>query len=399
VLAALLASAWLLLMRGRERLATANLRLLELNAEVQAGTRAKSEFLANMSHELRTPLNAILGFSDLLQEQLASTISDRQKRYLRNIRDAGDHLLGLINDVLDLAKVEAGRLEIRPETITVAMLLDPVVSAARAAAQDRRVLFESGATLDRSVHVDPGRIRQVLYNLLSNAVKFTPAGGRVELRVSDIGSDLDIVVTDTGIGIPADKQDRVFGSFERLHEGRSEASGTGLGLALTKRIVELHGGTIDFTSRDGAGSTFHVILPDVVDVMAGQRVLVVEDERRDADLVIALAAKHGLSSEVVTSFAEAMSAVARAVPCAVVLDLRLTDGRGERLLEMLKGDTATRQIPVVVVTVEDDEGRSRPLGADDHLTKPIDHRRLDGWLEQIAVRSKAREIARASAAD
>jgi len=366
--------------------------------QADGANKHKSEFLANMSHELRTPLNAIIGFSDLLQEQLATTLTDRQKRYLHNIRDGGDHLLRLINDVLDLSKVEAGRVEVRPEPVTLDALLNPVVAAVREAAEAQGVHLEVTAPDELRLHLDAGRIRQVLYNLLSNAVKFTPAGGRVELRVATDDNALDLIVADSGIGIPMDKQDRVFRTFERLNEGRSQASGTGLGLALTKRLVELHGGSIDFTSSEGQGSTFRVRLPDaVVDSTRLQRVLIVEDERRDADLVIALATQHGLATEVVTSVADAASAVARAIPSAVVLDLRLPDGRGERVLELLKGDAATRQVPVIVVTVEDDEGTSRPLGADDHLTKPIDHARLDGWLRQVAARARV-EVARAVAA-
>jgi signal transduction histidine kinase len=362
--------------------------------QADAANRHKSEFLANMSHELRTPLNAIIGFSELLREQLAATLNDRQKRYLRNVRDAGDHLLGLINDVLDLSKVEAGRIEIRAETIAIEALAAPVLSATREAARGEGVDFEAVVPEGVSVRVDSSRVRQILYNLLSNAVKFTPAGGKVSLRVEAPDGALDIAVADSGIGIPEDRQSRVFGTFERLHEGRSQASGTGLGLALTKRLVELHGGSIDFTSREGAGSTFHVRLPDVVvDATSRTRILVVEDERRDADLVVALAAKHGLATEVVTSVGEAVGAIARSTPCGVVLDLRLPDGRGERVLELLRSDAASRNVPVVVVTVEDDEGLSRPLGADDHLTKPIDHARLDGWLAQIAARKGLAEVA------
>jgi len=370
-----------------------------LNDALAAASRHKSEFLANMSHELRTPLNAILGFSDLLQEQLATTLTVRQTRYLHNIRDGGDHLLRLINDVLDLSKVEAGRVEVRPEPIALHALLGPVLAAAREAARGQSVDLEVTAPDELQLHLDAGRIRQVLYNLLSNAIKFTPAGGRVELRVATDDNALDLVVADTGIGIPADKHDRVFGTFERLNEARSEVSGTGLGLALTKRLVELHGGSIDFTSSEGQGSTFRVRLPDVVvDPTGQQRVLIVDDERRDADLVIAMATKYGLATEVVTSVADAATAVARAIPLAVVLDLRLPDGRGERVLELLKGDATTRRVPVIVVTVEDDEGTSRPLGADDHLTKPIDHARLDGWLRQVAARTNTAEVTRAPAA-
>jgi signal transduction histidine kinase/CheY-like chemotaxis protein len=363
-----------------------------------SANRHKSEFLANMSHELRTPLNAIIGFSELLQDQLATTMSDRQKRYLRNVRDAGDHLLALINDVLDLSKVEAGRIELRPETLTVETLVGPVLAAAREAARNQKVAFATTIDVERPLYLDAGRVRQILYNLLSNAVKFTPAGGRVALELRTTANDLEIVVTDTGLGIPEQQQGRVFGTFERLHEGRSQVAGTGLGLALSKRLVEIHGGSIAFTSREGAGTTFRVLLPDViVDAPARGRLLVVEDERRDADLVSALAAKHGLTVEVATSIADAVAAISRLTPAGIVLDSRLPDGRGEQLLEQLKRVAATAQIPVVVVTVEDDDGASRRIGADDHLTKPIDHARLERWLERIAARQKPREALHATA--
>jgi signal transduction histidine kinase/ActR/RegA family two-component response regulator len=352
-----------------------------------AANQHKSEFLANMSHELRTPLNAIIGFSELLQEQLLPTMNDRQRRYLANVREAGGHLLGLINDVLDISKVEAGRIELRPEMIVLEALLAPVLAAAREAARAQDVEFTTASDGDqRSIHVDVGRVRQVLFNLLSNAVKFTPAGGRVNLLVTIDRGALDVVVSDTGIGIPTAQQSRVFGTFERFHEGSYAAPGTGLGLALTKRLIELHHGTIDFISREGEGSTFHVRLPDVVVGADARRVLVVEDEVRDADLVVALVAAHGLSCEVASSVEEATAAIVRARPSGIVLDLRLRDGRGEQILDLLKTDPSTATIPVVIVTVEDDEGRADLLLADDYLTKPIDRPRLGRWLDRVAAK-------------
>jgi nitrogen-specific signal transduction histidine kinase/CheY-like chemotaxis protein len=362
--------------------------------DADSANRHKSEFLANMSHELRTPLNAIIGFSELLQEQLDTVVNDRQKRYLTNVRDAGNHLLTLINDVLDLSKVEAGRIELRPERIVVAALLAPVLAATCEAARMQEVEFSTSSQDDeRTIYVDPGRVRQVLFNLLSNAVKFTPAGGTVALTVTVIAGALDIAVVDTGYGIPLDKHEKVFGTFERFHEAMSSAHGTGLGLALTKRLVELHHGTIDFTSREGAGSTFHVRLPDVVMDGRARRVLVIEDDSRDADLVIALAAAHGLISEVASSVEEATAAIVRSVPAGIVLDLRLRGGRGEDILDLLKADPTTATIPVVIVTVEDDEGRSTRLGADDYLTKPIDRPRLERWLARVAARQQPAEVA------
>jgi len=391
--------AWLYTTSVRQRtvLADREAALQRVNEELAAASRHKSEFLAGMSHELRTPLNAILGFSELLDEQLAGVTSERQKRYLGNIREAGEHLLGLINEVLDLSKVEAGRLELRPEHITMDALFAPVTESIGAAASSRTIAFEVDVDAAELV-VDPGRMRQIVYNLLSNAVKFTPPGGSVRLRAHVEDRALRIAVSDTGIGIPAEKKDRLFGTFERLHEGRSDAPGTGLGLALTKRLVELQGGTIVAASEEGKGTSFVVRVPDVVvDRSVMRRVLIIEDEARDADLTVALAAKARLQTEVARSLTAARAAIARSIPIGVVLDLRLPDGRGELILEELRDDPATRAVPVIVITVEDDEDRSRLLGADDHLTKPIDHARLDAWLRRVAARSARTEVHLASA--
>jgi signal transduction histidine kinase len=235
--------------------------LAQVIRKLGEASRRKSEFLASMSHEVRTPLNAILGFTDLLEEQLGPALDGRQARYLHNIRDAGRHVLGLINDVLDLSRVEAGRIELRPESTTLEELVAPVVSSTRAAAEDRGLAFTAEIQSAVEVVADVGRVRQILYNLLSNAVKFSSPGGEVAVRADTSGHDLHIEVIDTGIGIPAEKVDRVFGTFERLHEGISDAPGTGLGLALTKQLVELLGGTITFESAEGSGTTFRVSLP------------------------------------------------------------------------------------------------------------------------------------------
>jgi signal transduction histidine kinase/ActR/RegA family two-component response regulator len=360
--------------------------LASANADLSQATRVKSEFLANMSHELRTPLNAILGFSGLLSEQVGDRLTDKERRFLRNISEAGNHLLELINDVLDLSKVEAGRLELRPEIVTLEVLLEPVTAAGRTAASAKGVRFETIAPVAPPLFVDPIRVRQVLFNLVSNAVKFTPSGGSVSLIARANDRDLELEVADTGIGIPKEARDRVFGVFERFHEGRSSESGTGLGLALTKRLVEQMKGTISFQSEEKRGTTFTVSLPDAItEQIAGDRIIVVEDERHDADLIVTVAASMDLRAEVVRGLAGTEGALARGRPLGVVLDLRLPDGRGEQFLGRLKTDPAYVDIPVIVVTVEAEPAAALGLGADDYLTKPIERVRLEKWLRRIAV--------------
>src|SRR5438093_845880 len=361
--------------------------LASVNRDLSEATKVKSEFLANMSHELRTPLNAILGFSGLLSEQLADSMNEKQKRFLRNIQEAGDHLLDLINDVLDLSKVEAGRLDLRPEIVTLDALLEPVSAAARTAAQAKGVLFTIETPEAPSLFVDPTRVRQVLFNLVSNAVKFTSGGGHVTLRTLVQDRDLRFEVADTGIGIPKSATGRMFGVFERFHEGRTDASGTGLGLARSKSIGEQMSGTISFDSEEGTGTTFRVELAGAVtEQIVGERILVVEDERHDADLIVAVAASMDLRAEVVRSLAGTEDALARGRPLGVVLDLRLTDGRGEQFLGRLRTDPALADVPVIVVTVEADPATTLALGADDYPTKPIDRVRLENWLRRLRQR-------------
>jgi len=371
-------------------LADANRALTELARAAEQANQAKSEFLANMSHELRTPLNAVLGFSDLLEEQAGALLTERQRRFLRHIHDAGTHLLELINDVLDLSKVEAGKLELRREIMTADVLLEPVVAAMEAAARAKGQRFDVSVAEGSGLLLDPTRVRQILLNLLSNAVKFTPTGGVVALRTDLTDGDLLIEVADNGIGIPLEARDRVFGMFERLHEGRVNAAGTGLGLALTKRLVELHGGTISYESVEGQGTTFRVRLPDVrSQPISGERILLVEDNRHDADLIVALASAHQVQVEVARTGAAGRAALQRRIPLAVLISLRLPDGRGEALLRELKASDATRSVPAIVLTVEDDPGAALALGADDYLTKPFDRGRLDRWLAIFGSRRAA----------
>lgn len=354
--------------------------------EADRANQAKSDFLAQMSHELRTPMNAIMGFTELLAERANDRLEPRERQYITHVQKAGQHLLDLINDVLDLARVDAGRTDFVIETIELDAVLGSLIASTQLAATEQGVAFQAEFAPAVVVSLDPGRTRQILLNLLSNAVKFTPSGGRVTLQVVPEGPDLVIRVSDTGIGIPADRQDRVFGAFERLHDDLVAISGTGIGLAITKRLVELQHGEISFESAEGVGTTFQVRLSGVVRGRTeGPRLLVLEDDAVDAELIVERASEVGLDVQVVTTVGAALEAVRQGPPTAVVLDLRLRGERGETFLEQLKRDPTTAHVPVLVLSIEDDTGRSRALGADDHLVKAIDRDRLVRWLQRVAT--------------
>jgi len=223
----------------------------------------KSKFLASMSHELRTPLNAIIGFAELLQQEEPDALTPAQREYVQDILDSGLHLLSLVDDFLDLSRIEAGRETLRIEPTSLAGSVESVRAALATLAHKRGVQLELTVPADLpAIAADPLRIRQILYNLLSNAIKFTPTGGRVWLTAHASGQHLCIAVSDTGIGIAAHDLPRLFQEFERIEPTSGERpAGTGLGLALTRRLVALHGGSVAAESTPGAGSTFTVTLP------------------------------------------------------------------------------------------------------------------------------------------
>jgi PAS domain S-box-containing protein len=224
--------------------------------------QAKSAFLANMSHELRTPLNAVIGFSELLEQQIFGALNDKQTAYVGNVLVSGRHLLQLVNDILDISKVEAGRMDLAYETTPIGGIVDVVRGVIQAVATKKGINLEVSVPDDLPpVQVDPGRIKQVLYNLISNAIKFTPRGGVVRLSAVEEGDYLVVRVADTGVGIAREDLGRLFREFEQLPQpGGVRPEGTGLGLALTKRLVELHGGKVEVESELGKGSTFSVYL-------------------------------------------------------------------------------------------------------------------------------------------
>jgi len=234
----------------------------EKSRELELASQHKSEFLANMSHELRTPLNAILGFSEVLLERMFGELNERQEEYLRDILTSGQHLLSLINDILDLSKVEAGRMELELDEFSLRETLEHGLTMLRERAGNQGITL--GLTVDPTVDLiqaDERKVKQVVFNLLSNAVKFTPDGGQIDVSAHVDGGDVLIAVRDSGVGILPEDQARLFEEFRQVGQGARRVEGTGLGLALSKKFVELHGGRIEVESEVGVGSTFTVRLP------------------------------------------------------------------------------------------------------------------------------------------
>jgi signal transduction histidine kinase/CheY-like chemotaxis protein len=367
----------------------------QLFRELEVAGRHKSEFLASMSHELRTPLNAVIGFSDVLLERMFGELNERQEEYVRDIRDSGRHLLELINEILDLSKVEAGRMELEPAAVSLPGLLEYGLAMVRERAARHGIALSLDVAPEVGViWADELKLKQVVLNLLSNAVKFTPDGGSVDVRAEIAGAEAQVIVHDSGIGIDPADHERIFEAFQRGgREARSE--GTGLGLTLSKRIVELHGGRIWMTSRLGAGSTFGFAVPvrvgapsagEPAEAAAAERdmetVLVVEDDPHSAELLTVYLEGAGYGVTVARDGAEGLELARRLRPRAVVLDILLPRVDGWDLLGRLKADPATADAPVVVVSMLDERGKGLALGAVEYLVKPVGREELLAALER-----------------
>ena len=248
-------------------IAIENTRLLneiqDKSRQLEAASRHKTEFMANMSHELRTPLNAIIGFSDVLEQRMYGTLNDQQSDYVRDIAGSGRHLLDLVNEILDLSKVEAGRMELEPSEFALADTIHGTLAFVRERAASHRVALNADVPTELgTVVADERKVRQVLLNLLSNAVKFTPDGGTIRVRAQRRDSEVQVAVQDTGIGIAPEDQAKVFDEFQQVGKASDRSrEGTGLGLTLAKRFIELHGGRIWIESAVGKGTTFTFAIP------------------------------------------------------------------------------------------------------------------------------------------
>ncbi|HSV68670.1 MAG TPA: response regulator [Methylibium sp.] len=409
-----------------QQLKASNVQLGASNLRLEEQSRFKSEFLANMSHELRTPLNAVIGFSELLRDGLAGEGSERRRLFAAHIHQSGHHLLSLINDILDLSKIEAGKVEITLERVHLEPVLADTLAmvAERAKARNVRVRSDLPGGLG-APRVDRRRLKQILLNLVSNAIKFSPEGGVVQVRVAGVERTraatalpgfaaglrrplpdsgyarfVEISVSDAGIGIAPDDLQKLFKPFTQISNAVTRnAEGTGLGLMLVQRLAELHGGTVAVSSEPGRGSCFTVWLPwrgeddDPVEAAAASRpaaadrplALVIEDNDQAAALMSAQLDTQGFAVRRVVSAEEALALAPECTPALITLDILLPGMDGWEFLSRRKDIAGWDAVPVVVVSIVADQRKGFSLGAALVLQKPIARDALALGLQRLGL--------------
>ncbi|HCC69458.1 MAG TPA: hypothetical protein DEP99_06215 [Nitrospiraceae bacterium] len=406
--------------RLEEKVIERTRELEKINRELRKANEIKARFIANMSHELRTPLHSIIGFSEVLLDKTFGDINEKQQRHVTNILTSGRHLLHLVNNILDLAKIEAGRIELSCETFNMTGVVDEVITVVQPLAEKKLISIKTDISEDiKDFRADKIKFKQILYNLLSNAIKFTLQNGEAGIKVEKVinknlflwaaeGQEfLKLSVRDTGIGIKPEEKERIFEEFEQLDPSRS-TEGSGLGLSLTKRLVELHGGIIDVESASGKGSVFSVHLPFVMpEIGVSERplfkapvvlpgwadesaplVLVVEDDIPTAELLTIHLSKEGYRVAHASDGVEAVTKAKELQPFVITLDVMLPKKDGWEVLQALKTDPTTRDIPVIIHSIIDNKDLGFALGAADYFVKPVDKAPLLAKLAEMSLQAK-----------
>jgi signal transduction histidine kinase/CheY-like chemotaxis protein len=371
----------------------------------EAANRAKNDFLSRMSHELRTPLNAMLGFAQLVEIDPQRSLSAQQREWVSQIQTAGWHLLEMINDTLDLSRIESGTLKLEPEATELPAIVAASLAMLERPIQARAIAVTQALAPEAArVHADPTRVKQILTNLLSNAVKYNVEGGsiRIASRIDAAGA-VEVSLADTGLGMSEEQLGALFQPFNRLGRERSAQEGTGIGLVISQRLAELMGGTLSARSDEGRGSTFVLTLPRAqrcapapaaAEAEEGpaheyrQRIVhYIEDNETNAIVMEGiLAQRPQVKLRVSSNGLDALAAIRATPPSLILLDMHLPDIDGLQLLRMLKDDPATGAIPVIVVSADAVSSRIKAAldsGAEHYLTKPLDVAELLRLLDEL----------------
>ena len=364
--------------------------------EIRELDRIKSQFLANMSHELRTPLNSIIGFSRVILKGIDGPVSEQQHQDLSAIYNSGQHLLGLINDILDLSKIEAGKMDLAMEEMNIADTINSVMSTAAGLVKDKSVKLKHDLPPNvPSIRGDPMRVRQILLNLISNAAKFTDEGSITVTAEPTTNpttgvAELLVSVTDTGPGISQEDQNKLFQAFSQVDSSPTRRTGgTGLGLSISQRLISLHNGRIGVSSKVGQGSTFYFTIPlfrqPAPEATPGQgkAILCIDDDQQIIALYERYLKPQGYQVIPLTRSSNAKDTIKRLKPYAVTLDIMMPDIDGWNLLQELKADPDTRNTPVIICSIIEEEEKGFSLGASDYLVKPIQENDIVGALNRL----------------